>query len=53
MAHDISPADALQFKKHQYAAFLTDMGGSTSHTAILARSLNIPSIVALQNARKL
>jgi phosphotransferase system enzyme I (PtsI) len=53
VAHDISPADALQFKKHQYAAFLTDMGGSTSHTAILARSLNIPSIVALQNARTL
>ena len=53
VAHDISPADALQFKKHQYAAFLTDVGGSTSHTAILARSLNIPSIVALQNARSL
>ena len=53
VAHDISPADALQFKKHQYVAFLTDMGGSTSHTAILARSLNIPSIVALQNARSL
>jgi len=53
VAHDISPADALQFKKHKYAAFITDMGGSTSHTAILARSLNIPSIVALQNARSL
>ena len=53
VAHDISPADALQFKKHQYAAFLTDVGGSTSHTAILARSLNIPSIVALQTARSL
>jgi phosphoenolpyruvate-protein phosphotransferase (PTS system enzyme I) len=53
VAHDISPADALQFKNHQYAAFITDMGGSTSHTAILARSLNIPSIVALQNARDL
>ena len=53
VAHDISPADALQFKKHQYAAFLTDVGGSTSHTAILARSLNIPSIVALQSARSL
>ena len=53
VAHDISPADALQFKKHQYAAFITDMGGSTSHTAILAKSLNIPSIVALQNARSL
>ena len=53
VAHDISPADALQFKKHKYAAFITDGGGSTSHTAILARSLDIPSIVGLQNARKL
>ena len=53
VAHDISPADVLQFKKHQYAAFLTDMGGATSHTAILAKSLTIPSIVALQNARSL
>ena len=53
VAHDISPADALHFKKHKYAAFITDGGGVTSHTAILARSLNIPSIVALQNARAL
>lgn len=53
VAHDISPADALHFKKHKYAAFITDGGGVTSHTAILSRSLNIPSIVALQNARTL
>ncbi|HAJ72309.1 MAG TPA: phosphoenolpyruvate--protein phosphotransferase, partial [Methylophilaceae bacterium] len=53
VAHDISPADAIQFKQHQYAAFITDVGGITSHTAILARSLNIPSIVALQKARDL
>lgn len=51
VAHDISPADAMQFKNHQFAAFLTDLGGVTSHTAILARSLNIPSIVAMQSAR--
>lgn len=51
VAHDISPADALHFKNHKYAAFITDGGGITSHTAILSRSLNIPSIVALQNAR--
>ena len=51
VAHDISPADAIQFKHHQFAAFITDVGGATSHTAILARSLNIPSIVALQRAR--
>lgn len=53
VAHDISPADAIQFKQHQFAAFITDVGGVTSHTAILARSLNIPSIVALQKARDL
>ena len=53
VAHDFSPADAIQFKRHQFAAFITDVGGATSHTAILARSLNIPSIVALQRARDL
>lgn len=53
VAHDISPADAIQFKQHHFAAFVTDVGGATSHTAILARSLNIPSIVALQRARAL
>lgn len=53
VAHDISPADAIQFKGHHFAAFITDVGGVTSHTAILARSLNIPSIVALQHARDL
>jgi phosphotransferase system enzyme I (PtsI) len=53
VAHDISPADALHFKNHKYAAFVTDGGGVTSHTAILSRSLNIPSIVGLQNARTL
>jgi phosphotransferase system enzyme I (PtsI) len=53
VAHDISPADAIQFKQHNFAAFITDVGGATSHTAILARSLNIPSIVALQRARDL
>ena len=53
VAHDLSPADAIQFKQHQFAAFVTDVGGATSHTAILARSLNIPSIVALHRARQL
>ena len=53
VAHDLSPADAIQFKHHHFAAFITDVGGATSHTAILARSLNIPSIVALQRARNL
>jgi phosphotransferase system enzyme I (PtsI) len=53
IAHDISPADALQFKKNSYAAFITEHGGTNSHTAILARGLNIPSIVAVKNAKKL
>ena len=53
VAHDISPADALQFKNHNYAAFITEHGGTNSHTAILARGLAIPSIVAVKNARKL
>lgn len=53
VAHDLSPADVMQYKQHQFAAFLTDLGGVTSHTAIVARSLNIPSIVAMQHARQL
>jgi phosphoenolpyruvate-protein phosphotransferase (PTS system enzyme I) len=53
VAHDLSPADVILFKDHQVAAFVTDVGGSTSHTAILARSLAIPAIVALHTAREL
>jgi phosphotransferase system enzyme I (PtsI) len=53
VAHDLSPADMIQFKRHQYAGFVTDLGGVTSHTAIVARSLNIPAIVGLHHARNL
>ena len=53
VAHDLSPADMIQYKQHHFAAFLTDLGGVTSHTAIVARSLNIPSVVALHNGRTL
>jgi phosphoenolpyruvate-protein phosphotransferase (PTS system enzyme I) len=53
VAHDLSPADVILFKDHQVAAFITDLGGRTSHTAILARSLSIPAIVALHTAREL
>jgi phosphotransferase system enzyme I (PtsI) len=53
VAHDLSPADVILFKQHRYGSFVTDLGGATSHTAILARSLNIPSIVALHHARSL
>jgi phosphotransferase system enzyme I (PtsI) len=53
VAHDLSPADVMQYKQHQFTAFLTDLGSLTSHTAIVARSLNIPSIVALHHAHQL
>jgi phosphotransferase system enzyme I (PtsI) len=53
VAHDLSPADVIQFKHHHFAAFLTDLGGVTSHTAIVARSLNVPAVVAAHNARQL
>jgi phosphoenolpyruvate-protein phosphotransferase (PTS system enzyme I) len=51
VAHDLSPADMILFKQHQFAGFVTDLGGATSHTAIVARSLNIPAIVGLRHAR--
>jgi len=50
VAHDLSPADVVQFKQHRFASFITDLGGTTSHTAVVARSLAIPSIVALHRA---
>ena len=50
VAHDLSPADMMVFKNQSFHAFITDMGGATSHTAILARSLGIPSVVALHHA---
>ncbi len=53
VAHDLSPADMILFKQHQYAGFVTDLGGVTSHTAIVARSLNIPAIVGLHHARSM
>ena len=51
VAHDLSPADMLLFKQHTFGGFVTDVGGVTSHTAILARSLDIPAIVGLHHAR--
>jgi phosphotransferase system enzyme I (PtsI) len=53
VARDLSPADVVLFRQHPFAAFITDLGGATSHTAIIARSLNIPAIVALHHARGL
>jgi len=52
VAHDLSPADMILFKRHHFGGFVTDLGGVTSHTAILARSLSIPAIVGLHHARQ-
>ncbi len=53
VAHDLSPADMILFKRHHFGGFVTDVGGVTSHTAILARSLSIPAIVGLHHARQM
>ncbi len=53
VAHDLSPADTIHFKQHQIAGFVTDLGGATSHTAIVARSLGIPAVVGLHHVRQL
>ncbi|HKI63893.1 MAG TPA: phosphoenolpyruvate--protein phosphotransferase [Burkholderiales bacterium] len=52
VAHDLSPADMILFKRHHFGGFVTDVGGVTSHTAILARSLSIPAIVGLHHSRQ-
>jgi len=52
VAHDLSPADTISFKDH-IAGFITDIGGPTSHTAIVARNLGIPAIVGLRHIRDL
>jgi phosphotransferase system enzyme I (PtsI) len=53
VAHDLSPADMILFKRHHFGGFVTDVGGVTSHTAILARSLGIPAVVGLHHARQM
>jgi phosphotransferase system enzyme I (PtsI) len=53
VAHDLSPADMLQFKQSVFAGFVTDVGGKTSHTAIVARSMNIPAVVGARAASTL
>jgi phosphoenolpyruvate-protein phosphotransferase (PTS system enzyme I) len=53
VAHDIAPADMLQFKTQTFQGFVTDLGGRTSHTAIVARSLGIPAAVGVQQASAL
>ncbi|BCF95708.1 phosphoenolpyruvate-protein phosphotransferase [Paraburkholderia sp. PGU19] len=53
VAHDIAPADMMQFKGQTFQGFVTDLGGRTSHTAIVARSLGIPATVGVQHASAL
>ena len=53
VAHDISPADMLQFRNRAFNGFITDVGGQNSHTAIVARSLDIPATVGVSNASEL
>ncbi len=53
VAHDLSPADMLQFKASVFAGFVTDVGGKTSHTAIIARSMDIPAVVGARSASQL
>ncbi len=52
VAHDLPPSDLISFKEHRFGAFVTDVGGATSHTAILARSMAIPAVVGLRGARE-
>ena len=53
VAADISPADMLQFKGGVFLGFVTDVGGKTSHTAIVARSMDIPAVVGAREASRL
>ncbi len=53
VASDISPADMLQFKRGVFSGFVTDVGGKTSHTAIVARSMAIPAVVGAREASRL
>ena len=53
VAHDIAPHDMLRFKDHAFTGFVTDLGGKTSHTAIVARSMEIPAVVGVRHASEM
>ena len=53
VANDVAPADMLQFKRSVFTGFVTDVGGKTSHTAIVARSLDIPAVVGAREASRI
>lgn len=47
VAHDLSPADTAMLARHRLTAFVTEVGGKTSHTSIIARSLEVPAVVGV------
>lgn len=53
VAHDIAPHDMLRFKDHAFTGFVTDLGGKTSHTAIVARSMEIPAVVGVRHSSEM
>ncbi len=53
VANDVAPADMMQFKRSVFTGFITDVGGKTSHTAIVARSMDIPAVVGAREASRL
>jgi phosphotransferase system enzyme I (PtsI) len=53
VANDVAPADMLQFKRSVFTGFVTDVGGRTSHTAIVARSMDIPAVVGAREASRM
>ena len=53
VANDIAPADLIQFKRSVFTGFVTDVGGKTSHTAIVARSFDIAAVVGAREASRL
>jgi phosphoenolpyruvate-protein phosphotransferase (PTS system enzyme I) len=53
VAHDIAPHDMLRFKDSAFTGFVTDLGGKTSHTAIVARSMEIPAVVGVRHASEM
>jgi phosphoenolpyruvate-protein phosphotransferase (PTS system enzyme I) len=53
VANDVAPADMMQFKRSVFTGFITDVGGRTSHTAIVARSMDIPAVVGAREASRL
>ncbi|MBL8305758.1 MAG: phosphoenolpyruvate--protein phosphotransferase [Rubrivivax sp.] len=53
VANDVAPADMIQFKRSVFTGFVTDVGGRTSHTAIVARSMDIPAVVGAREASRL